>query len=55
MVYVEFGRWGVGPWLHFGFNKLQTEVLEDFFDDVRVLYYRGHPLKGLSRKKTPLP
>jgi hypothetical protein len=36
--YVNFGRWGIRPWRDFGFNKPQTEVLEDFFDDVRGLY-----------------
>ena len=32
----------MGPWWGFGFHKPQTEVLEDFLDDVRVLYKTDH-------------
>jgi len=40
--YVKFSRWSIGPWWGFGFHKPQTEVLEDFFDDLRVLYETDH-------------
>jgi hypothetical protein len=36
--YVKFSRWSIGLWWRGWFDKPQTEVLEDFLDDVRVLY-----------------
>ena len=40
--YVRFGRWGIGSGWRDWFDKPQTEVLEDFLDDVRVLYKTDH-------------